>query len=209
MVASVNDELDYIVPSEEKKALSPRAVEKRQKEFLCGRAAANLALKELGFDNPPPIPQGPQREPIWPDGIVGSITHSGQWTLVVAARNSQVFAIGIDLEDSAKMTADEAIPLICSPSEQAWARQSSDPSVAATRLFCSKEATFKAFYPHCRCYFDFTDVELLWLPDREAFTGKLLTGLDHKYAKGYQFEVVCRSSSRWVFAYLIESAPTD
>jgi 4'-phosphopantetheinyl transferase-like protein len=61
---STDDNLNYHLPPEKARALSSNAVEKRRIEFALGRAAANLALKRLGFSNSPPaVSQGPQSDP--------------------------------------------------------------------------------------------------------------------------------------------------
>ncbi|MEV4420566.1 hypothetical protein AB0L40_11415 [Patulibacter sp. NPDC049589] len=50
------------------------AVETRRREFVTGRACAHRALAALGVPVVP-IMSGPNREPLWPEGVVGSITH--------------------------------------------------------------------------------------------------------------------------------------
>jgi enterobactin synthetase component D len=204
VILSIDDKMDYYPRPAELKGLSGSAVRKRQVEFASGRAAAQVALKNLGITNPPPIPRGLRGEPVWPEGIVGSITHSGGWAIVVVGRNSQILTIGIDLENLKSTNVDEITPVIATHTEQSWIQQSNDPKLAATMLFGSKEATFKALNPHCERFFDFADVELTWFPYRLAFRGSLLADLNSRYTRGYEFEVACRSHESWVFAYLIE-----
>src|ERR1700679_1440183 len=52
-----------------------RAVRSRQAEFFFGRLAARSVLAAL---NAPPgeVSVGASREPVWPPGIVGSISHT-------------------------------------------------------------------------------------------------------------------------------------
>ncbi|MCV6604473.1 MAG: hypothetical protein OIF34_04145, partial [Porticoccaceae bacterium] len=52
-----------------------KAVPKRQAEFLAGRHCAALALKSLGFENTE-VQSGENRIPHWPQGAVGSISHT-------------------------------------------------------------------------------------------------------------------------------------
>ncbi len=75
----------------------PRAIPARHQEFCLGRAAARAALQQLGRA-PVPILRGPQREPLWPDGIVGSITHINGLALAALAERRLSTGIGIDLE---------------------------------------------------------------------------------------------------------------
>ena len=61
------------------------AVDKRQREFATGRRLAHGLLTELGVGGGPLLP-GRDRAPIWPDGVVGTISHSRAWCVVAAAR---------------------------------------------------------------------------------------------------------------------------
>src|SRR4051812_2128234 len=61
--------------SEELEVVS-RAVAKRKREFALGRMCAHRALSALGVPACG-LPMAADRSPVWPSGIVGSITHSG------------------------------------------------------------------------------------------------------------------------------------
>jgi 4'-phosphopantetheinyl transferase EntD len=204
VLIDAGEKLDYCLRPEEEGALSDKAVEKRRLEFVAGRAAANRAMRKLGIEAPLPLPRGRMREPLWPAGIVGSITHSYPWTIAVAARRSEVSTIGIDLESLVRMKEEDISRQICTESELRWIGEFGDPLRALGMIFSSKEAVFKAFSPHCQCYFDFKDARLVWQPEKESFQGELLVDLEVKYRRGYGFEVHCRSSDDWIFAHLIE-----
>src|SRR3979409_1002599 len=51
------------------------ATQKRQREFLAGRWCAEEALQCLGAGSTH-VAMAKDRAPIWPDGVVGSITHT-------------------------------------------------------------------------------------------------------------------------------------
>jgi 4'-phosphopantetheinyl transferase EntD len=81
----------------------------RLREFESGRAYAKRALGMLGIDNVD-LPIGPNRSPVWPAGIVGSITHArcgndGMYAAAIA-RADTVLAVGIDLEIEDSLTPD-------------------------------------------------------------------------------------------------------
>src|SRR4051812_6216576 len=59
--------------------------DKRIDDFPRGRACAPRALRELGVEDFSLL-GGPQREPIWPAAIIGSITHTHGMAAAVAAR---------------------------------------------------------------------------------------------------------------------------
>src|SRR5450432_2196927 len=71
------------------------AVPGRVKEFGAGRACARAGLASLGW-NDVSIPSGPDRAPIWPDGVVGSITHVEDYCLAVVARQDRIASLGVD-----------------------------------------------------------------------------------------------------------------
>ena len=54
--------------------LIEKAVDKRKREFTSARHCARLALGRLGLD-PAPILRGDMGSPVWPNGVVGSLTH--------------------------------------------------------------------------------------------------------------------------------------
>src|SRR5262245_27478480 len=74
-----------------------RAVAKRQAEFACGRRCARRALAMLGIENFPLVP-GPHRAPLWPSGVVGSITHCTDLCAAVVARAGRIQSLGLDAE---------------------------------------------------------------------------------------------------------------
>ena len=66
---------------------------KRKTEHLAGRIAAVYALREYGYKCVPAI--GELRQPVWPAGVYGSISHYGTSALAVVSRQP----IGIDIEE--------------------------------------------------------------------------------------------------------------
>lgn len=69
-----------------------RAGRKRKAEHLAGRIAAVHALREWGHKNVPGI--GEQRQPLWPHGLFGSISHGATTALAVVSRQP----VGVDIE---------------------------------------------------------------------------------------------------------------
>lgn len=140
----------------EERASIARAVPKRQAEFAGGRRAARAALRQLGFPAQA-IPKAADRAPIWPEGAVASITHTGGLCLAMAARADAWQGLGVDLELDRPMRA-ELIPTIASVTE--LARLSPMPfSKAGARIFSAKEAAYKAQYPLTGALFGFEAME--------------------------------------------------
>lgn len=114
---------------------------KRQSEHLAGRIAALHALQEQGFTTVPAI--GAAGEPCWPEGISGSISHSAQRAVAVAA----LHPVGIDIETQFSPTlCDELTTSIVNAHEHALLSACHLPfSLALTLAFSAKESLFKAF----------------------------------------------------------------
>jgi 4'-phosphopantetheinyl transferase EntD len=93
------------------------AVPSRQREFIAGRACARRALTRLGRP-PMVIPVGPHREPMWPPGVVGSITHCADYCAV--AEQTRFAALGVDAEIDEPLP-DGVLPLIAAESERCLA----------------------------------------------------------------------------------------
>src|SRR5882672_7976907 len=97
IVVSRRDDDPHAAPLPEEEALIDGAVAPRRSEFATTRSCARQALHRLGVPEGP-ILRGPKREPLWPPGIVGSLTHCTGYRAAAVARASDVLAIGIDAE---------------------------------------------------------------------------------------------------------------
>lgn len=148
------------------------AVDKRRFEFASGRACAHLALDRLGFARAP-LRSGPDRAPLWPDGAVGSISHTTGWCAAAVARAREVAALGIDLEPDEPLEPS-LWRLVATDRE--LARLEREPAASrglqARLLFVAKEAFYKCQHPTSRTLLDFRDVECEL--EREAFRVTLL-----------------------------------
>lgn len=137
------------------------AVAKRRAEFLAGRMCAAQALARLGAAGA--VPAAADRSPVWPAGIVGSITHCGDMAMAVALGQGSFRGVGIDLERRAacrdaslhaRHFATDAELLVLQ--HAGIARE--DHAVIA---FSVKESFFKAAYPHVGRYFGFDAVAIV------------------------------------------------
>ena len=149
-----------------------KAVRKRAEEFAAGRLCARLLLSEFGIHDFP-IEVGAHRQPVWPETLVGSITHTTDFCAAVAAPKKYLRSVGIDTEitGSVKM---ELWRGICTPAETAWLHTlpESDQLAAATLIFSAKEAFYKCQFALTQEFLGFHDatVELpAWGALRGAF----------------------------------------
>jgi len=193
------------VRPEEAGLLSPRAVEKRRVEFSLGRGAAHDAVAALLGVSTQPIGKGRNGEPLWPEGLVGSITHSGNTALAAVGWRTDTDGVGIDLESLPGRVTQDISRRVCTPEERAWVTETGEALCARLRvrmLFSAKESVYKAFFPSGKAFLGFQDVELRWEPGKRLFHGRLLRPGGPGYPLGYSFTVSCRRTRDFVFTFL-------
>jgi 4'-phosphopantetheinyl transferase EntD len=131
-------------------------------EFAAGRRLARRSLAAMG-ETPVAIRVGAVGEPLWPSGIVGSISHTTTHVAVVMSRPSRHASVGIDLDDHRLLGEAAARDLMTDDEIQqvinaGWTRERSQ---AQNLVFCAKEALFKCQYPLTGlAQLDFEDVRL-------------------------------------------------
>ncbi|MCU6427024.1 enterobactin synthase subunit EntD [Enterobacter sichuanensis] len=135
---------------------------KRKAEHLAGRIAAAHALPDHTV---PGI--GPSGEPLWPEGISGSITHSGTQAMAVVVRHPDA-RVGIDCE--AILPDSEAREIqdgIIDVQEAICLTRSGYPfALALTLTFSAKESLFKALFPQVKTFMDFDCARITRLDER-------------------------------------------
>ncbi|MGW8763893.1 4'-phosphopantetheinyl transferase family protein [Streptomyces sp. NPDC055815] len=170
-VVEAYEDLPQAAVFPEEAAVLARAVEKRRREYLTVRHCARRALAELGLP-PAPILSGPHREPIWPDGVLGSFTHCDGYRAAALARVGPVASLGIDAEAHAPLPR-EVLPTVARPEErralERWAVEA--PGICWDRLlFSAKESVYKAWFPLARRWLGFEDATVHFAPDDGTFT---------------------------------------
>ncbi|MFW5921558.1 MAG: 4'-phosphopantetheinyl transferase family protein [Polyangiales bacterium] len=156
-----------LYPQEE--AAIGRAVEKRRRELIAGRVLARRALGELGLP-PAPIPVGDDRAPVWPEGVVGSITHTRDYCAVVVARREHVRSLGADAELGEPL-GEHLWRRVCTDRERRWLgdRPAGEQGRLAKVVFSVKECLYKAQYPLTHQFLGFQDVEAELDPSSGTF----------------------------------------
>ena len=137
------------------------AVAKRRREFVTARACARAALARLGYPEQA-VPAGPRGEPVWPAGVVGSITHCAGYRACAVAPASELLTIGVDAEPGEPLPAG-LIGDIALPEERSWVERASaeEPAISWDRLlFSIKESVYKAWFPLARSWLGFEDASV-------------------------------------------------
>jgi 4'-phosphopantetheinyl transferase EntD len=169
----------------EEAAAVARAVAKRREEFAAGRLCARRALERFGIARVV-LPAAHDRQPLWPPGFLGSITHTEGFCAAVAAASGALqgacpnhdprregrpqqahhdsdrfLGLGLDSEAAGAVEA-HLWPSVCVASELDWMARwpAESRSRAATLVFAAKEAFYKAQYPTTGEFLSFADLEV-------------------------------------------------
>ena len=154
-----------LYPEEER--FTAQMVERRLQEFQHGRSCARLALSMLG-QPPGPVGRGKHREPLWPAGFIGSISHAGDHAAAAVAATDLFLGIGLDME-FADPIEDCLIPSICRPEEIGRVDDGEDIGYRAKLLFSIKESIYKCMWPLIREFVDFTEIEVRLVDDSDRY----------------------------------------
>jgi 4'-phosphopantetheinyl transferase EntD len=131
----------------ERKSLGTVRAE-RMREFESGRAYAKRALAMLGVHDVD-LPMGPDRKPVWPTGVVGSITHvrcghDHLYAAAIVAPTEIASAVGVDFEmEDSLPPAVWPYALTQRELERVLALPVESRDREALYIWCAKEATVK------------------------------------------------------------------
>jgi 4'-phosphopantetheinyl transferase EntD len=158
-VPRLTDEADLYA---EEVAYIRAAVPQRRAEFATARVCARRGLAAMGIALVPLVPAA-DRAPAWPNGVVGSITHTLDYCAVALGRRPSLRSVGIDAEKIRELD-DGVTDLILTDRERAWlhAPGRSPRSVLEDSLlvFSAKEAFYKCQFPVTHRFLEFRDVEV-------------------------------------------------
>ena len=172
---------------------------KRKAEHLAGRIAAAHALGAINERAIPGI--GPSGEPLWPEGVSGSITHSGTQAMAVAVRHQDAL-VGIDCE--AILPDREAREIqdgIVDAQEAICLTHSGYPfALALTLAFSAKESLFKALFPKANTYMGFEWARVTELTEKTITLA--LSNPAGGYPEGKRFILIWQNNDTSVFTLL-------
>jgi 4'-phosphopantetheinyl transferase EntD len=161
----------YLLPEEEH--LVAKAVAKRRREVTNARTCARRALARLGFAETV-IPRGPKGEPLWPAGIVGSITHTSGYFAAAVAHADKIRSIGIDAEVHGALPEGVLAHIGFGP-ELTWLAGQDHAEVWWDRLlFSAKESVYKAWFPLTGRWLGFEDATVTIDPANRTFQARIL-----------------------------------
>jgi enterobactin synthetase component D len=165
-------------------------------QFLAGRYCAFKACEKMGF-NLTELLVGNNREPLWPDSIVGSISHSKTAVMAIVASSDHFKSVGLDLEmviPDARFDVIERMVLTELDLKFLKSRNI-DKNLFYTIIFSAKEALYKTIYPLVHCYFDFKEASIIDLNlENGSFNLKLHSKL----------EAVSKFNSNYTGKFIVE-----
>jgi enterobactin synthetase component D len=158
--------------------------------------AAQAALDDIG-SNDTEVRVGSHREPIWPTGVVGSISHVEGLAGAVVADSAHFDGVGIDLERIALGDAQVALREVALDATElallTEARGTLTLDECVTIAFSAKESLYKACYPTVQRLFGFDAVRVQSMDTMDTTRGTItLMILDHlhtRFTRGRLFEI--------------------
>ncbi|TCQ78770.1 4'-phosphopantetheinyl transferase EntD [Ochrobactrum sp. BH3] len=96
-------------------------------------------------------------EPIWPEGIVGSLAHDDEVAVAAVGSAVDFQGLGIDVEPAIPLPVDIQ-SLVRIPTDKTGNEHAS--GISDRVLFCAKEAVYKAVYPLDRVILNYDDISV-------------------------------------------------
>ena len=129
--------------------------------FARGRTAARNVLALAGVARRA-IGSSAAGLPLFPEEMVGSISHKHEWAIAVGARSSLIRSIGVDLEYDDDRDEEDLLERVCADSERALVERlkSTGFRSPATWIHSAKEAAYKAHFAIGHPDFDYDEIEL-------------------------------------------------
>lgn len=158
-----------------------KAAPGRIEEYLGGRYCAFMAAKAIGITLSE-LEMSKTRAPIWPDDLVGSISHTKDFVISAVSSSNELLSIGIDAEKIISCQRRESVQKLILRGEDKELLAKFDPKlreVLFTLIFSAKESLYKLLFPFCQCYFDFQEAFLTNIDlDTNSFIIKLISEKD-------------------------------
>lgn len=179
-------------------------ISQRQHKFLAGRTAVRQALYLLGVEHDKSIMVGTYRQPIFDSNVVGSISHSQNYVVALAALAKNKASVALDLEKIKDRISQDLIQRIADDKEAAWI--CAEPSLKEQRftlIFSAKETLYKLLYPLYQEFFGFKDASLAWDQQSNCFRVEYLKDFKKKNDKfdRSQIQIFCQIDSGFVLTY--------
>ncbi|MFN3868388.1 MAG: 4'-phosphopantetheinyl transferase [Hyphomicrobiaceae bacterium] len=147
---SAGDEA-YLLPDELRAVTTCDPVARRASG--AARHVAHELLAGLGHAGAP-IGRESSGQPVWPEGIVGSLAHDDLVAVAVVASRTAVASVGIDVEAAEPLPSELSTLVVTDEDVPGPVHR----DLAGRLVFAAKEACYKAAYPLDGVFLDHDDI---------------------------------------------------
>jgi enterobactin synthetase component D / holo-[acyl-carrier protein] synthase len=188
----------------DERAVARSLGEARRASWIGGRVALRAALETAGLPAADALLATARGGPRLPAGAAGSISHKGDLVVAMAAPAGQPAAtLGVDLEQLRPLRADLAARVLTPGEREGLPPPGPDREAHLLRVFCAKEAVYKALDPWLARYVGFHEVEigfeaggLTVLPRLAAGEGPFVVQLDQRDLAGSGWILIAARACR-------------
>jgi enterobactin synthetase component D len=190
---SVTDYSAYFIPEDiifrVEYEIIKSSPKKRVNEFITGRLCCRKALEKLNYFNFPVL-QDHWGLPVFPETVVGSISHSHTQCMVILGETKNYTGIGIDVEELNRLKPSY-LTIFCTGEELDMLKLFSDRQQLhfATLIFSAKESFYKLMFSMNKAKLNFKDMTCT-ITGNHKFSIRLLKELNNQYRLGSVFNGV-------------------
>jgi len=163
----------------------------RKIEFLAGRILLKDVIKKISNDEKTDMEVGfgANGMPLWPKGIVGSVTHTKSHVCVMVGLSKEYLAIGIDLEPLiSSEKSQELRPVVLSERECSLYHQYTNImpfNQFFTRCYSFKEAIYKLLFPQIKTFIDFKEIEVMSINQADnTISARYQSSITNQFSNG-------------------------
>ncbi len=164
----------------EEESLIEGTILKRQREFRAGRNAAHEALRQLAAPSGPLL-RGSRREPVWPAGYIGTISHCRDLCVAACATDEVIAGLGVDVEPLSPLPA--GVERYIHTAVERGLKE----AVPERLIFSAKESLYKCYYPLLNRFFGFQSVSLTFDTIAQTFTFEPTAGCEIDFPSSLHF----------------------
>ncbi|MDX1453738.1 MAG: 4'-phosphopantetheinyl transferase superfamily protein [Oleiphilaceae bacterium] len=162
---------------------------KRLKEFMAGRLCAIRAMAGLNVHTQT-LEINTDRSPVWPNEIVGSISHTDSRAIALVGDSRVYRSIGVDLQPAVDPDTRQELRSIIMTEVEFELVKAMLHLHAFELVFSAKETLFKALYPLTKCFFEFHDAQVTALNTQRHYVDlRLLKTLGSGFEEGTSYRV--------------------
>ena len=177
----------------------------RSQQFSSGRRSAHTAFGHLQIEDHA-IGRA-ERIPVWPPGVVGSISHSESLAGAAVGRSETYLGMGFDLVPIAAVSEKVSQRLLLD-SELKWVRDMGSGDWR-TALFSAKESVYKAVNPVVGEYLGFRDVTVSVVPDALEFFAATLETRESSEIVDAGHGFIHRVEGHWLTVFVVRQKSAE